>query len=228
MIAPLGNFGFRGVVWYQGESNTGEATEYQVLLTALMSDWRGKFGAALPFLVVQLPNYGPPSSAPYESAWARLRESQRLAVAADGNSALAIAIDIGDRHDLHPPNKQELGSRLARAARHLVYHEAVTPSGPVPLRATRRGERVRIAFGDVDGMLISYSSAQASGFELCGVAAHSCSYATALIEGREVSLQVSSDSSPVRVRFCWADSPVCTLYDSGSGLPAGPFEIPID
>ncbi|MGH8230331.1 MAG: sialate O-acetylesterase, partial [Steroidobacteraceae bacterium] len=67
MIAPIGSYAIRGAVWYQGESNTGEAGSYQGLLAGLMADWRGQFGEDLPFLIVQLPNYGALSSTPQES-----------------------------------------------------------------------------------------------------------------------------------------------------------------
>src|SRR5690606_22622500 len=102
--------------------------------------WRTRFeNPTLPFLVVQLANYGAPASAPYESGWARLREAQRRAVDRDEHAALAVAIDIGERTDVHPANKQEVGRRLARAARHEIYGEDLTPSGPRPGRARRDG-----------------------------------------------------------------------------------------
>jgi sialate O-acetylesterase len=226
MIAPIGPYGFRGVVWYQGESNTGQAERYQALLAGLMADWRGRFGADLPFLVVQLANYGAAPTTPVESGWAQVREAQRRAVAADAHAGLAVTIDIGDRYDIHPPNKQELGRRLARAARHVVYGEAIAPSGPVPLGARRQGGDVVVTFGDVERELVAYSAAGPIGFELCGTAQGSCRFATARIEGTRVLLEVAARTAPTRVRYCWADSPVCTLFD-GAGLSAGPFEVPV-
>jgi hypothetical protein len=83
MIAPLGSYGLRGVLWYQGESNTDDADQYRALLTGLMRDWRRQFSSALPFLIVQLPNFGAPNLAPAESGWATLREAQRRAVIGD-------------------------------------------------------------------------------------------------------------------------------------------------
>jgi len=224
MIAPLAGFGLRGVVWYQGESNTSEAARYQDLLTAFLADWRSRLGADLPFLIVQLANYGAPPTAPGESGWASLREAQRRVVAEDKHAGLAVAIDIGDRYDIHPANKQEVGRRLARVARHVVYGEAIAPSGPVPLAARRHGGAVVVTFGDVADRLIAYGAAGPIGFELCSAAA--CRYANALLEGDRVALHVQADESPTRVRYCWADSPVCTLFDE-SRLPAGPFEIEV-
>jgi sialate O-acetylesterase len=94
-----------------------------------MADWRNKFAAELPFLIVELPNFGAPVSAPAASGWASLREAQRRAVANDSHAALAVTIDIGDRQELHPPNKQAVGRRLALAARRLVYGKSGLPAG---------------------------------------------------------------------------------------------------
>lgn len=227
MIAPLGQFGFKAVLWYQGESNTEEAGTYAGLLTGLMADWRRQFGAGLPFLVVQLPNYGPLSSQPAESDWADLREAQRQAVARDPHAGLAVTIDIGEPGNLHPTNKQEVGLRLARVARHVVYGESIAPSGPVATRATWSNGAIVVNFDGVEQQLVAYSHQSPIGFELCGDAPRTCQYAEARIEGHHVLLSTQAGTAtPTRVRYCWADSPVCTLFDS-NGLPAGPVEIRI-
>jgi len=226
MIAPLVGYGFKGALWYQGESNTGEPERYADLLRALRSDWRNRFGKDLGLLVVQLANFGPAPTAPTESGWAGVREAQRLVAAEDARSGLAVAIDIGDRYDIHPANKQEVGRRLARAARKAIYGEAIAPSGPVPRAASRNGDAVVVEFGDVGKGLVAYSATAPIGFELCGAAAGSCQYAQAEIWNHRVTLRAANAPEATRVRYCWADSPVCTLYD-GTGLPAGPFELSI-
>jgi sialate O-acetylesterase len=226
MIAPLGDLSMRGVAWYQGESNTGTSASYQELLTRFMADWRGKFGAELPFLIVQLANYGQPATAPAESGWAEVREAQRLAVANDAHAGLVIAIDIGERYDIHPSNKQEVGRRLARAARRVVYGEQIVPSGPVALSARKDGTNIVVTFGDVADHLITYSSDEPIGFELCTRDAGSCRYARSRIEGSRVVLDAAPFAAATRVRYCWADSPVCTLFDTAR-LPAGPFQIEV-
>jgi sialate O-acetylesterase len=226
MIAPLGAYGLRGALWYQGESNTAEAQTYRALLAGLMSDWRHQFGPELPFLVVQLPNYGQPPTVPEESGWANIREAERQAVANDQHAGLAVTIDIGEAHNLHPTNKQDVGRRLARAARHVIYGESLSPSGPVPVSVTRSDSQISVEFGGVEHGLVAYSHDNPIGFELCGDSAGSCHYAESRIEGARVLLQVAAGMSPTRVRYCWADSPVCTLFDH-SALPAGPFEMRI-
>jgi sialate O-acetylesterase len=226
MIAPLGSYGLRGVLWYQGESNTEDAAQYQTLLSALMGDWRRQFTADLPYLVVELPNFGATPATPSASGWANLREAQRRAVLNDPHAALAVTIDVGDARQLHPPDKQSVGARLARAARHLIYRESVTASGPVPRTAMRDGTGVVVSFDGVEGALVAYSANRPTAFELCAAEQDSCRFVDAALESDRVLLDAAGVANPTRVRFCWGDAPICNLYDR-SGLPAGPFEIAI-
>ena len=227
MIAPLGDYGLRGMLWYQGESNTGAAAAYAALLRMLRDDWRRQFGARMPLLVVQLAGYGMPPTAPVDSGWAQLRDAQRQVVAEDTQSGLVVAIDIGDAYDIHPPNKQELARRLARAARHVVYGErALVPSGPTARTASRSAEGVRIAFDGVTGGLVTTGANGPIGFELCDAVTKRCDYADAFLDGAHVVLRGPHADAATHVRYCWADGPVCTLRDT-AGLPAGPFELPL-
>jgi sialate O-acetylesterase len=154
-----------------------------------------------------------------ESLWSDVREAQRKAVEADPRAALVVTIDIGDAKLLHPTNKQEIGRRIAIAARHLVYGEPIAPSGPRVVGAHRNGEQVTVSFRDVTGGLVSYDG-EPNAFELCDATA--CRWARATLAADHVTL----DGAGNRVRYCWGDSPICTLSDA-SGLPAGPFEVPV-
>jgi len=214
----------RGMLWYQGESNTFEGTRYGDLLRTLREDWRSRFGAKTPLLIVQLANYGMAKAQPSESGWAELRESQRQVANDDANSGLAVAIDIGDHYDIHPSNKQELGRRLARVARHVVYGETLPPSGPVPRSARRVADGVVVTFADNTGELVGIGANGPIGFELCGAQKDSCRYADAKASGNTVTLRAPNAHEATRVRYCWADGPTCTLFD-GANLPAGPFEL---
>ena len=221
MVSPIGEYGFRGAVWYQGESDIYFARAYKRTLLAMMADWRRQFGnPELPFLIVQLPNYGPTPAHPADSVWADVREAQRQAALEDPHSAITVNVDIGDAANLHPPNKAELGRRLAIAARSLIYGERIPPSGPVVAGVLRRKSDVVVAFRDVTGTLSSRGDT-ANGFEVCGAGPASCRWASSRISGNTVVLPDAGDAT--RVRYCWGESPVCTLFD-GSGLPAGPFE----
>ena len=224
MVSPIGAYGFRGVVWYQGESDIYFAGQYKVTLLVMMADWRRHFEQPeLPFLIVQLPNYGQPSPQPTSSVWADVREAQRQAALQDKHAALTVNVDIGDAANLHPTNKAELGRRLALAARKLIYGEPVPPSGAVVDSVKRRGSEVVVTFRDVTGALSSRGT-QPTGFELCGTGQSSCRSTVMRIENATVVLPDAGNAT--RIRYCWADTPACALSDA-SGRPAGPFELPI-
>ncbi len=155
-----------------------------------------------------------------------MRQAEQRAVAEDAHAGLAVTIDIGEARNLHPPNKQDVGRRLARAARHVVYGEAIAASGPVAVSAHREQGKVVVQFRDVEDRLEAHGADGLPGFELCGAEPGTCRYVAATPMGDRVALDVGAAGAAARVRYCWADSPVCTLFDR-SGLPAGPFELAI-
>lgn len=228
MIAPLGPTAIAGVAWYQGESNTGNANEYEALLDVMKTGWRRQFGARKPFLIVQLPNFGAASLRPVTSGWATLREAQRRSTQNDQRSAIVVTIDVGDPADLHPTNKQDIGLRLARAARSLVYGEKIAPSGPRVSSVTRGIGGIAIIFKDLTGALALRRGATSTAFELCESTDASCRLADAKLIGAKligakVLLAGPDTLRATRVRYCWGDAPVCDLYDDAD-LPVGPFE----
>ena len=116
MIAPLVGYTIKGFVWYQGESNTGRPAEYAKLQPAMINDWRSKWKEGnIPFLFVQLPGFGDYNYLPSESEWATFREAQAKSLSVP-NTAMAVAIDIGEWNDIHPDRKKPVGDRLALAA----------------------------------------------------------------------------------------------------------------
>jgi sialate O-acetylesterase len=225
MIAPLGAYGLKGVAWYQGEADAGAPAGYAAKLGAMMAGWRRQFEApALPFLIVSLANYGAPQLRPQASGWAEVREAQREAVAADRHAALVVAMDLGDRLDIHPANKQEVGRRLARAARAVAYGSNVPP-GPEVAGAQRGPNGILLSFRGVNGALHSWSAARVAALELCADTQETCRYADAVAEGSTV--RIVDDGKPAtRIRYGWGEAPVTNLYDEAP-LPVGPFEVPI-
>ncbi len=223
MIAPLGPIGLKGVAWYQGESDVGLAS-YGDRLAALMTGWRRQFqNPDLPFLIVQLANFGSPPVKIGDSGWAALRETQRLAVLRDPHAALATTIDIGVRNDIHPADKNELAKRLVFAQGRLEAGDRANASGPMIASATRAGGEAVLRFDGVQGALHAWSAGSPIGFELCDASA--CRYANATVNGAEVRL---TDAKPgdVRVRYAWADAPVVNFYDEAPH-PVVPFEMAI-
>lgn len=226
MIAPLGPTALAGVAWYQGESDTG-IPGYADRMKAMMAEWRHQFGRPdLPFAIASLSAYGKPAIAPEESGWGYIRDTQRRVAEADGHSAVAITVDLGDPFDIHPGEKHVVGRRLARAMEALVYGAPVSPSGPRIAAAERTAAGgVTLRFADVTGALHSRSGTTALSFELCGATPGSCRYAAGQPAGNAVTL-VGDGRAVTRVRYAWADYPVVNLADE-AGLPAGPFEIAV-
>ena len=223
MVAPLGPTRFAGVAWYQGEADVGQAS-YDRRLAAWMANWRSQFGEpTLPFFIVGLAGWGPVSAKPTESGWAELINEQRAAVQRDQRTALISAIDLGEPADIHPANKQEVGRRLALAAKSLVYSDAAGRLGPMPLGVTRTTDSVTVTFSKP---LQTLSGAQALGFELCEASPGTCRYAAAEAQGNTVVIK--SDDRPIgRVRYAWIDYPIVNLYDIDM-LPAPVFELPVN
>jgi len=221
MIEPLVPYALRGAIWYQGEGNVSRAQQYRRLFPLLIDDWRARWGEGdFPFLFVQLAGFGPAQPEPGESDWAELREAQAMALRRP-NTAMAVAIDLGDAKDIHPRNKQEVGRRLALAALRSVYGRPVVASGPVfrDLRAAGRGLRLR--FDQADGGLAARGGATPRGFAVAGADRH-FHWAEARIEGSTVVVWSDAVPRPVAVRYGWAANPLADLVN-GAGLPAAPF-----
>lgn len=219
MIAPLTPFAIRGVIWYQGETNALRAWDYQRLMTAMIQDWRRAWNRGdLPFLFVQLANFRQNPPTPGASWWADVREAQRLTLGLP-NTGMASAIDIGNPDDVHPLNKQEVGRRLALAARAVAYGERVLPSGPIYDGMTLEGGRIRVRFRYGAGLALDAS--KGSGVTIAGVDGV-FKAATATVDGETLVVSSPEVTAPVAVRYGWEDNPVTSLRN-GDGLPASPF-----
>jgi sialate O-acetylesterase len=217
MIAPLTPLSIRGVIWYQGESNAGRAFQYRTLFPAMIRDWRERFDQGdFPFLFVQLANF----KTKEKLTWPELREAQSLALRLP-NTAMAVAIDIGDAEDIHPRNKQEVGRRLALAALARTYGEDCTWCGPLYGGSATEGARVRIRFNHAAGGLRTADGGPLRGFEVAGADRRFVA-AAARIDGDSVVVDADGVAAPLAVRYAWRDDPSCNLVN-GAGLPASPF-----
>ena len=218
MIAPLQPVSLRGVIWYQGESNAGRPTEYVELFPAMIRAWRENWGdQQLPFYFVQLPDYS--DGNPAARTWARFREAQTSALALPA-TGMAVAIDIGDRGDIHPTAKMELGRRLALIAKARLHGTQGDDSGPVFANAVREGSAMRVVFTHAGSGLISHQRPVQS-LEIAG--ADRIFYVGFARIDRD-TLIVSSPhvKEPVAIRYAWSNAPDANLY-GGAGLPAAPF-----
>jgi sialate O-acetylesterase len=221
MVAPLLPLAIKGVVWYQGEANIGRAAEYRKSLPVMITDWRQRFGKKnFPFYIVQLASFTQPSPEPPQSDWAELREAQALTAKEVPNSALALAIDIGDAADVHPKNKQEVGRRLALCALANTYGKKIEWSGPWYRSMENTGHAIRIHFDHSDDGLVVKGD-RLTGFAIASED-HKFVWADATIEGKTVLITSPKVLHPVAVHYAWDTGPVCNLYNS-AGLPAVPF-----
>jgi len=218
MIAPLTKFPIRGAIWYQGESNASRerASLYAHLFGTMIQDWRSAWGQGdFPFLFVQLANF---KTEP-DTQWPELRDAQRQTLAL-ANTGMAVTIDIGTTDDIHPKNKQDVGLRLALAARAITYGEKIEYSGPLFRQATPEGSSLRLWFDHMGGGLTA-KGGSLTGFEIAG-ADRKFVPAEAAIDGATIVVSSPSVSAPVFVRYAWSDDPRCNLYNA-EGLPASPF-----
>jgi sialate O-acetylesterase len=220
MIAPITPFAIRGVLWYQGETNALRAWDYQRLMTAMIQDWRRVWQRGdLPFLFVQLANFRQNPPLPGASWWAEVREAQRLTLGLP-NTGMASAIDIGNPLDIHPLNKQEVGRRLALAARAVAYGERIVAAGPEYEGMTLEGSRIRVRFRHAGGGLVLDTS-KGSSFLIAGLDGQ-FKPATAALDGGTIVVSSPEVPAPVAVRYAWQDDPATSLRNV-EGLPASPF-----
>jgi sialate O-acetylesterase len=222
MVSPNINYTVKGILWYQGEANTRRAAEYSKLLPALIQDWRNQWNQpALPFLYAQLPGFMEYNYLPSESQWAELREAQ-LKTLSVPNTAMAVAIDLGEWNDIHPDNKKDVGERLALAAMKLAYGENIVHSGPIYLSSTVDRNEVIIRFDNIGGGLITNDGEAPSEFAIAGTDKKFV-WAKARIENDHVIVWNDALVEPKYVRYAWADNPVNPNLYNKEGLPASPF-----
>jgi sialate O-acetylesterase len=219
MIAPLGKSPIKGVIWYQGESNSGHPDTYPRLLATMINEWRGQFATPdLPFFIIQLPDYASQWDGFY---WQWEREAQATLVHSTPHTSLVVAINTTDGFNLHPLQKLELGRRTALLARREVYGEPVLAQGPLFKAVQIEDATVRVSFDTGGDGLASSSSDGVRGFALAGDDGV-FRFADARIEGDCVVVQSDQVRAPKYVRYAWAGAPNSTLTDK-AGLPAAPF-----
>ncbi|MGG6311355.1 sialate O-acetylesterase [Paenibacillus macerans] len=221
MISPLRQVPITGVLWYQGESNTGRPAGYANLFRAMVKDWRDTWDIGdFPVIAVQLANFGPEDER--KTNWAELREEQRKGLGVP-NTAMAVAIDIGEHNDLHPQDKQTLGQRLALCARRLAYgEEELVCSGPLFAWLERLEEALRLHFDHAGSGLATRGGEPLRGFAVCGEDG-AFLQADAAIDGDTVVVKHGQIKRPVQVRYAWSNNPAGANLYNREGLPAAPF-----
>lgn len=232
MVAPLAPYAIRGAIWYQGEANGSAGIEYRSLLPRLIEDWRAHWNSDFAFLYVQLPCNGADTALVATSGWPWLREAQLLTLK-QPKTSMAVTIDIGNPADVHPADKVDVGHRLALLARRDVYGEKIVASGPLYEGFAIEGSAIRVRFKEIGGGLAPGQAPwmpkgveplptdRLIGFFIAGDD-RKWVEADAKIDGASVIVSSPSVPHPVAVRYGWANSPRCNLYNL-ERLPASPF-----
>ena len=235
MIHPLVNFAMRGAIWYQGESNGNEGISYYYKKHALVNGWRKAFqNNDFAFYWVQLANYRNENNNPKGGdGWAKIREAQTKALDIP-KTGMAVTIDIGQKYNIHPYNKQDVGKRLCQWALYDTYGKKdIVPSGPLYKSKKVEGDSIRLLFNYVgNGLMVGKKTGIQQTKELhTGTLKHfsiagknkEWFWANATIEDDNVIVKSLNVSNPVAVRYAYAMNPAKANLYNKEGLPAIPF-----
>jgi sialate O-acetylesterase len=220
MIAPLIPYGIKGILWYQGEGNIGQAEEYKTAFPTLIKDWRERWkNPELPFFFVQLPGFARAGD-PKKSEWAEMREAQLSGLNLP-YVGMVVSIDQQDPDTIHPIKKYEIGKRLADLASAQVYQSGKYSFSPIVSTVKLNGSSARVVFQNSVRGLKTYDSKPVRGFEVMdsGGGWHE---AQVVIQTPTVIVSATGIGVVKGVRYCWSDNPSGNLVNS-VGLPATPF-----
>ncbi|MBD8488013.1 beta galactosidase jelly roll domain-containing protein [Echinicola sp. CAU 1574] len=228
MVAPIHHFPVKGILWYQGESNTGRPDLYVAQMEALIQGWRAAWKRDdLPFLFVQLPNFMASSEQPQESNWAKLREAQRKSLSIP-HTGMAVTIDVGEANDIHPLDKKNVGNRLALQAKKVAYGEDEGVfSGPMIQSVEKKGAFLELTFAEVGEGLLTSDGNSLAGFAVAGEDGVFV-WTKAQIVGKKVMVKCEAIDNPQKIRYAWANNPVQANLMNQQGLPASPFEMTLE
>ena len=234
VLYPLAPYAINGIVWYQGESNTGNPEPYADYLRKLMGCWRARWNdQQMPFVIVQLANYDGrqqtgfprpliPQIAPVNSGWAQLREAQRVVAKADAKAELAVINDLGERVDIHPLRKKEVAERIGLCFDKLLYNNKVKLA-PEVVSAEANGNQIILTLDQ------PVQAGKIETFEVAGTDGK-FSNASATADGNKITIlsPLPSNLSPLKVRYAWKDNPETANVRSLSGWPMSSFELSIN
>lgn len=224
LTAPAFGISFRGLIWYQGESNDKCPDRYYELFKAFVNMYRERCGYDIPVIFTQLCNFDDPVKCVPKLSWAKLREQQRKCLDIP-QTAMAVTIDIGESNDLHPINKRDVGRRLAICAERLIYRDKLVPEDIFPVSAEPE-KCGRIVLSFTDNKAVRMKNDMPKHFEIV-------SFGGKIIRPRAelthngIVLEYEGEEFPVLVRYAYEDDPAMPDLFSSTGLPLSPFVIHI-
>jgi len=224
MLEKILPYRVKAVLWYQGEEDTVNCLLYEKLFTQLIQNWRQAFrDETLRFIFVQLPYYDDDKMDKHKNSWAILRDQQLAVWRNVAYTDMVVAVDCGEKYNIHPVNKQPVGHRLALMAREQIYHENINAHSPLyrSMEVLQDGRvLLNFDFTSQDGLAID--GKKLKGFEVCGE--DDCFVtATAFVDDiNRVVVYQESVKHPKIVRYGWKNYDEVNLYNK-KGLPAVPF-----
>lgn len=230
MLKKLIPYTLRGFIYYQGESDDHKPNSYYALFTRLIRQWREDFmDNSLPFLLVQLPMHRYQHD-PDTKNWCIIREAQMKAYETVKNTGIAVVIDCGQFHEIHPRNKKPVGKRLALQALYEVYDKIKKEEafGPIYRDFLYKNGGMEISFDHaVKGFTVK---GELTGFELAGEDGvfYSAKAVIPLNESSKNKIFLLSQEvkEPVMARYLWTNYGEVSLFGT-NGLPAAPFRTHI-
>jgi sialate O-acetylesterase len=223
VLHPTIGYGIRGAIWYQGESNASRAYQYRDLFPLMIQHWRDAWKQGdFPFYYVQLADFKAESAEPGDSDWAELREAQTMTMDRLKNVGQAVIIDVGEGRDIHPRNKQTVADRLARWALAKDYQKDIQFMGPTYQSMKIEGNKIILTFDHTGKGLYAFDTPEPQGFTLAGENKKFVRAEAKIINSTQIEVSAADISSPVAVRYAWADNPICNMYNR-DGLPMTPF-----
>lgn len=226
MIAPIKDYSISAFLWYQGESNVGEAKSYEKLLTAFIDQQRHQFkNPTLPFIMSGLSSYGKMDNGNNPSEWAKLRDAQMKIARTIEHVYMAPSLDVGDTNDIHPTQKRIIAKRMADEIENQLFGTS-NPTGPFPINAKRIGTEIVISFAETGGGLRTASTDYAIGFAACNKDGKDCKSLVGNIAGDTIHFDGASQNHQI-IRYSWSDAPIVNLYGF-NGFSLSSFEMMID
>lgn len=227
MIAPLIPYTIKGALWYQGESNSdlpSDYNNYEALFKLMIKNWRTDWGEGnFPFYYVQIAPWGYGEKS--KSYVVRDAQFRTLSIP---NTGIAVTLDIASLATIHPPDKQDVGLRLALWALAKNYHRKVVCSGPLYRSMKIQKGKIILSFDNADGGLlmskIPLAGKDSSGNANFLIAGKDSMFVKAevKVEGKKLIVYSDEVKKPIAVRYTWSNTDEATLFDK-TGLPAPTF-----
>ena len=222
MIAPLIPYHIKGTLWYQGESNSylpDDYNNYETLFSLIIKNWRTDWGEGeFPFYFVQIAPWTYTDGKNVKSYVIRDAQFKTLSVP---NTGMAVTIDIASLTSIHPPDKQDVGLRLALWALAKNYHKKVVYSGPLYRSMKIRRGKIILSFTETDGGLVMKDGGDTTNFLIAGKDSIFVN-ANVKVDGRKLVVYSDEVKNPIAVRYTWSNTDEATLFNK-AGLPAPTF-----